>query len=395
MEADHEASRLQLPGRDSRAVTLHEKLKRDSRSSSPAPAAASSAASCPSSMGPSRRRIRPLAMSTPTPSLGYPEDAEDCNATQPPTCLSKTLPARPRCLSLLSGSSLGALKPPDADEASPGFGPLLSPATPVPKREAFRQVERGFTVVMFDFDGTLTATPGDRAARSQKKIELRQRASMLEPCLKAMQESGATLGVISKSTEGTIRDSLQAAGLSAYFQGPVVGKAVSLEGKAGIIDDLARRGALVGFQSAGLAEQAASQRVLLVDDDVMELERARCAGLQTYAAPSKGGLQHEDFQAILAALQGPPSVQQQTPRQQTPRQQQQQQQQQQTALRSKVGSAPSPGRFGAHRGSPSWPLAASPSLSATKRGYSVSDLSCGRSGKWRNLILFSGECFEG
>jgi len=196
-----------------------------------------------------------------------------------------------------------------------------------------------------------------------------------------MQECGATLGIISKSTEGTIRDALQAAGLSAYFQGPVVGKAISFEGKAGIIDDLARRGALTGLQSAGLVEQAASQRVLLVDDDVMELERARCAGLQTYAAPSKGGLRHEDFEAILAAMHGSPSVQQQ-------------QQQQQTA-RSAVGSAPSPGRFGAHRGSPSWPVAASPSLSSTRRGYSVSDLSCGRSGKWRNLILFSGECFEG
>jgi FMN phosphatase YigB (HAD superfamily) len=240
---------------------------------------------------------------------------------------------------------------------------------------------------MFDFDGTLTATPGDRAARSQKRIELRQRASMLEPCLKAMQESGATLGIISKSTEGTIRDALQAAGLSAYFQGPVVGKAVSFEGKAGIIDDLARKGAFAGFESAGLVEQAASQRVLLVDDDVMELERARCAGLQTYAAPSKGGLRHEDFETILAAMHGStPFLQQQW----------QQQQQQQQALRSAVGSAPSPGRFGAHRGSPSWPAAGSPSLSATRRGYSVSDLSCGRaSGKWRNLILFSGECFEG
>jgi len=389
MEANHEAAGLPLSGLDSQAATLHEKLRGDSRSSSsPMPAAASNAASCPSSRRPLQRRFRPMAMSTPTPSLGYPEDAEDCNTTQPPPCLSKNnrtprTPVRPRCLSLLSGSSLGTLKAPDAEPASPGFGPLLSPATPVPKRDAFRRVECGFTIVMFDFDGTLTATPGDRAARSQKKTELRQRAAMLEPCLKTMQECGATLGIISKSTEGTIRDALQAAGLSAYFQGPVVGKAISFEGKAGIIDDLARRGALTGLQSAGLVEQAASQRVLLVDDDVMELERARCAGLQTYAAPSKGGLRHEDFEAILAAMHGSPSVQQQR-----------QQQQQQTA-RSAVGSAPSPGRFGAHRGSPSWPVAASPSLSSTRRGYSVSDLSCGRSGKWRNLILFSGECFEG
>jgi len=336
-----------------------------------------------------------MAMSTPTPSVGYPSDAEDCNTIQSPPCLSKNsrTPVRPRCLSLLSGSSLGPLKAPDGEPASPGFGPLLSPATPVPKRDAFRQVECGFSVVMFDFDGTLTATPGDRAARSQKKTELRQRAAMLEPCLKAMQEYGTTLGIISKSTEGTIRDALQAAGLSAYFQGPVVGKAVSFEGKAGIIDDLARRGALAGLRSAGLVEQAASQRVLLVDDDVMELERARCAGLQTYAAPSKGGLRHEDFEAILAAMHGSPPVQLQQQQQQ---QSQQQQSQQQQTARSAVGSAPSPGRFGAHRGSPSWPAAASPSLSATRRGYSVSDLSCGRaSGKWRNLILFSGECFEG
>jgi len=388
MEADHEALRFPLPGLDLQAATLQEKLRRPSRSSSPVPAAASSAASCPSGKRPSCRRLRPMAMSTPTPSLGYPEDTEDCSATHSPPGLSKNnrIPVRPRCLSLLSGSSLGTLKAQDTDPASPGFGPSLSPETPVPKRAAFRQVECGFTVVMFDFDGTLTATPGDRAARSQKKAELRQRAAMLEPCLKAMQESGATLGIISKSTEGTIRDALQAAGLAAYFQGPVVGKAVSFEGKAGIIDDLARSGALAGFQSAGLVEQAASQCVLLVDDDVMELERARSAGIQTYAAPSKGGLQHEDFEVILAAMHGSPPVQQQ----------QQQQQQQQTALRAAVGSAPSPGRFGAHRGSPSWPVAASPSLAVTRRGYSVSDLSCGRtSGKWRNLILFSGECFEG
>jgi len=200
----------------------------------------------------------------------------------------------------------------DVDPAlSPGNMALLSPGTPTPNREEFRHIEFGVTLVMFDFDGTLTATPGDLAARPQKQAELQQRAVMLGPCLQALQEAGATLGIISKSTENTVRDAVQAAGLSAHFQGPIVGKAVSFEGKAGIIDDLAQKGALIGFQSAGLVEQAACHRVLLVDDDVMELARARCAGLQTYAAPPMGGLQEQDFEVMRTAIQSPHLQQQQ------------------------------------------------------------------------------------
>lgn len=39
-------------------------------------------------------------------------------------------------------------------------------------------------------------------------------------------------------------------------------------------------------------------RILLVDDDLLELERAKTRGIQVYAAPEDGGLQDEDFDAI-------------------------------------------------------------------------------------------------
>lgn len=280
---------------------------------------------------------------------------------------------RPQCLSLLSSSSLCSLKSSYSDPAlhSPGAYPALrSPGTPVPNREDFREVDSGVYVVMFDFDGTLTSTPGDRAARPQKQAELRQRAAMLEPQLRALREAGATLGIISKSTEGTIRDALQAAGLSYHFQGPVVGKAVSFEGKAGILEEMAQKGAFPALEPRLLAERDSLRRVLLVDDDIMELERARAAGLQTYAAPPKGGLRQEDFEAILAAVESeaPP--------------------------RRQVVTAPSPGRHGGRLGWSS-PQPASPAGTRPRR--TISDLSCciSASGKWRNLILFSGECFEG
>jgi len=330
-------------------------------------------------------RFRPAPMSTPRESLG-PDDAGDSSATQSPLCTARKHRdgVRPRCLSILSGSTLGMLTS-DVDAAnSPCCNmALLSPGTPTPNREEFRHIESGVTLVMFDFDGTLTATPGDLAARPQKHAELRQRAAMLGPRLQALQEAGATLGIISKSTESTVRDAVQAAGLSAHFQGPIVGKAISFEGKAGIIDDLAQTGALAGFQSAGLVEQAACHRVLLVDDDVMELERARCAGLQAYAAPPKGGLQEQDFEVMRLAIESPCLLQQR-------------QQQQQQSLRSIVSSSPSPGRSGARRGSPTWSRATSTPSPAARQELAVSDISCLRaSGKWQNLILFSGECFEG
>ena len=59
----------------------------------------------------------------------------------------------------------------------------------------------GVAVIFFDFDGTLTATPGDRAARRTKQLELCERAAMLGPRLKSLRADGASLGIISKSTD--------------------------------------------------------------------------------------------------------------------------------------------------------------------------------------------------
>jgi hypothetical protein len=44
------------------------------------------------------------------------------------------------------------------------------------------------------------------------------------------------------------------------------------------------------------------KRVLLVDDDVLELIRCSEVAIQTYPAPEEGGLQEEDFEKIFCAL---------------------------------------------------------------------------------------------
>ena len=71
-----------------------------------------------------------------------------------------------------------------------------------PSRDDFRMLPAaGVAVIFFDFDGTLTATPGDRAARRTKQLELCERAAMLGPRLKSLRADGASLGIISKSTD--------------------------------------------------------------------------------------------------------------------------------------------------------------------------------------------------
>mmetsp|Transcript_143701 Transcript_143701/g.264953 ORF Transcript_143701/g.264953 Transcript_143701/m.264953 type:complete len:603 (-) Transcript_143701:85-1893(-) len=152
-------------------------------------------------------------------------------------------------------------------------------------------------VVFFDFDGTLTATPGDRASRPSKTKELCQRAEMLQPKLQQLRDADIMLGIISKSTEGTVTACLEAANLRELFNGPIVGKAVGFDGKAGYIRDFtAEDGPLAHLGADGL------HLVVLVDDDLMELERCREASIQTYAAPDMGGLTEDDFKRILIGV---------------------------------------------------------------------------------------------
>jgi len=180
--------------------------------------------------------------------------------------------------------------------ATSSFDVLMVPDTPDPQRCDMKLIAGDVAAIMFDFDGTLTASPGDHAQRSRKQIELLERSPLLAPRLKRLRESGIILGIISKSSECTIRGALQEAGLTELFNGPLIFKAVGLEGKAGFINDLVQH---ERFNWCGPSDIA---RVLLVDDDVRELDRARQRGIQTYASPSDGGLQEEDFDQIFAGL---------------------------------------------------------------------------------------------
>lgn len=212
--------------------------------------------------------------------------------------------SRPRVLTL-SPSTLHCDRAEHLDHWPMGSLDLDRPESPAPNREDFRaSIPCGVAVIFFDFDGTLTATPGDRASRRTKQVELQARAPMLGPRLKALRQSGASLGIISKSTESTIRSALEACQLHKLFDAPLVAKAVGFEGKVGFIEDLAVRGCLPRLGSTR-GHQVAFHRILLVDDDLLELDRARQRGLQTYAAPEDGGLQEEDFEVIAESLRLP------------------------------------------------------------------------------------------
>jgi len=193
--------------------------------------------------------------------------------------------------------SIAAFSTPPSSPAGFAYEPPDTPG--LPDRQDFRAVGAGVAVVFFDFDGTLTASPGDRAVRRMKQAELLERAPMLAPRLQALREAGLTLGIISKSTEGTIRSSLDVAGLADFFDGPLVARAVGFEGKVGFIEELAKKG---GLRRLGGRGEKAGRRVLLVDDDVLECQRAQARGLQTYAAPEDGGLQENDFDVIFQGL---------------------------------------------------------------------------------------------
>lgn len=241
-----------------------------------------------------------------------------------------------------------------------GQSMLDFPGTPLPVRGDYREITAKADVIMFDFDGTLTATPGDKQVRARKRSEICERAEFLQARLRKLRDAGCVMGIISKSTENTIRDALAAGGLLEFFDGPIIGKAVGFEGKVGFIQDLARRGLLrrPGDRRPG----PAYSRILLVDDDVLELERASGGGLQTFAAPAEGGLQEEDFDIIEGSLRQSYGL----------------------ALSRSLARSYS---FGAGFVPLSTVHSEDP---ATRLPWSA------KSGSKRmNLILFSGECFEG
>jgi len=225
-------------------------------------------------------------------SVGPLESATPCPA------VSQTSPATPPQRSRQRSFNLGLLTPQSC--TSNPYRLVLTPRTPEPVRGELKCVMGNVSIVFFDFDGTLTATPGEKVVRqSHKSAELRERAPLLAPRLTALRDAGVLVGIISKSTEFTIRNALEVAGLAELITGPIVGKAVGLEGKVGFIEDLALAGSLSPLLGS---EEASLRRILLVDDDVRELDRARARGVQTFPAPAEGGLQEEDLREIFACL---------------------------------------------------------------------------------------------
>eukprot|EP00929_Paragymnodinium_shiwhaense_P015627 TRINITY_DN123726_c0_g1_i1.p1 TRINITY_DN123726_c0_g1~~TRINITY_DN123726_c0_g1_i1.p1 ORF type:complete len:409 (+),score=83.78 TRINITY_DN123726_c0_g1_i1:162-1388(+) len=269
--------------------------------------------SCPET-GRGRRRFRPKplgAMDFATaPASPYDDDDDERSSSvpcRPSTCTGSKGPT----LFHADGLSKPSWSPTSGSTRGSPQSPRSMPSTPAPSRDEFASIDGGVCVVFFDFDGTLTATPGERAStHGGKKADLCRRAAMLKPRLRELREAGATLGIISKSSENTIRDALQAADLAgcSFWGNRIIGNAVGFDGKVGFIEELAMQGLLPGLtgrRGFGIGPSrwtVVRGRILLVDDDVMELGRARHGGLQAYAAPEDGGLREEDFDVILDAV---------------------------------------------------------------------------------------------
>lgn len=166
-----------------------------------------------------------------------------------------------------------------------------------PDRGDLSAIDGDVEVIFFDFDGTLTETPGTRASHASKMAELNARTSLLRPRLERLREAGLMLAVVSKSTEQTICSALQETGLMELINGPIIGKAAQLDGKAGVIQCL--------YEEGGSLEHLGAEawaKALLIDDDISELVWARDIGMQTFAAPPQGGLQEDDFDELFRAL---------------------------------------------------------------------------------------------
>jgi len=214
------------------------------------------------------------------------------------SCLAKRRRGAPPALSLDVASESSSRQPsrrPSLQLDSPSSQPWDS-GSPLPDRHGLKCIAGRVDAVFFDFDGTLTATPGPSAMRSTKREQLVERSAMLRPWLQHLVDAGLTLGIISKSSSSSLNDSLESAGLANLFRGPILPKAIGFEGKAGFIEELVQSERLPGI------EPDCFNRVLLIDDDVLELDRCREKNIQTYAAPSDGGLQDDDFEEIFHAL---------------------------------------------------------------------------------------------
>jgi hypothetical protein len=113
--------------------------------------------------------------------------------------------------------------------------------TPHPTRDEQQRIVGGVRAVLFDFDGTLTATPGDRAARKFKIAELKERAPLLEPWLRRLRDASLTLGILSKSSEETILSALRQAGLREVFNGPSSQRQLAWRGRPASSGTCARK----------------------------------------------------------------------------------------------------------------------------------------------------------
>jgi serine/threonine protein kinase len=164
------------------------------------------------------------------------------------------------------------------------------------------KIQLGNTLlIMFDFHGTLTATPGGKTSHTVDQDELKERASLLRPWLQRMRDVGADLGIASKGSRPRIKSALEFAGLDGLFNGPLLCGARGVFGKAGVIEQCFSEGI---FKNLGPDD---IDGVVLVDDDMYELTRAAKQGMQIYAAPEKGGLQEEDLLDIFCSLTSPQS----------------------------------------------------------------------------------------
>lgn len=144
---------------------------------------------------------------------------------------------------------------------------------------------RHVKIIFFDFDGTLTNTPGGEGANPLR--ELKERTPLLTKYLTLLGEAGILVGILSKRRTDDLRSYLATTKLTRFFTTTVEVPTSSLGGKVSEIQKELEGKYLVDENAA------------LVDADYDELKLARGAGVHTYPAPKQGGLTESDFEAIM------------------------------------------------------------------------------------------------